>query len=67
YFCECCRVSMGLEQLRIQPQALHLLKGYDWPGNVRELEHAIHRGAVLARAEQRSPVLTLATHHFSIA
>ncbi|ELV7510233.1 MULTISPECIES: nitric oxide reductase transcriptional regulator NorR [Aeromonas] len=67
YFCECCRVSMGLEQLRIQPQALHLLKGYGWPGNVRELEHAIHRGAVLARAEQRSSVLTLATHHFSIA
>ena len=55
YFCERCRLGLGLEQLRIQPQALQLLERHDWPGNVRELEHAIHRAAVLARAEQGSP------------
>ena len=67
YFCERCRVSLGLERLGIQPQALQLLGRYDWPGNVRELEHAIHRAAVLARAEQGSLTPTLGCHHFNLA
>ncbi|MBP9662558.1 MAG: nitric oxide reductase transcriptional regulator NorR [Aeromonas sp.] len=67
YFCERCRVSLGLERLRIQPQALQLLGRHDWPGNVRELEHAIHRAAVLARAEQGNQAPTLASHHFNLA
>lgn len=67
YFCERCRLSLGLERLRIQPQALQLLERHDWPGNVRELEHAIHRAAVLARAEQGSQAPTLASHHFNLA
>ncbi|RQW21704.1 nitric oxide reductase transcriptional regulator NorR [Rhodobacteraceae bacterium CH30] len=67
YFCEQCRVNMGLERLRIQPQALQLLGDYNWPGNVRELEHAIHRAVVLARAEQGSQALTLECHHFNLA
>ncbi|TNI17481.1 nitric oxide reductase transcriptional regulator NorR [Aeromonas dhakensis] len=66
YFCERCRLSLGLERLRIQPQALQLLERHDWPGNVRELEHAIHRAAVLARAEQGSQAPTLASHHFNL-
>ncbi|WP_434664914.1 nitric oxide reductase transcriptional regulator NorR [Aeromonas sp. NJAU223] len=66
YFCERCRVSLGLERLRIQPQALQLLEHHDWPGNVRELEHAIHRAAVLARAEQGSQTPSLASHHFTL-
>ncbi|MGS3144668.1 nitric oxide reductase transcriptional regulator NorR [Aeromonas sanarellii] len=66
YFCERCRLSLGLERLRIQPQALQLLERHDWPGNVRELEHAIHRAAVLARAEQGSPSPTLEPHHFNL-
>ncbi|MBL0587134.1 nitric oxide reductase transcriptional regulator NorR [Aeromonas caviae] len=66
YFCERCRLGLGLEQLRIQPQALQLLERHDWPGNVRELEHAIHRAAVLARAEQGSPSPTLKPHHFNL-
>ncbi|EZH76824.1 nitric oxide reductase transcriptional regulator NorR, partial [Aeromonas hydrophila] len=67
YFCERCRLSLGLERLRIQPQALQLLERHDWPGNVRELEHSIHRAAVLARAEQGSQAPTLASHHFNLA
>ncbi|MDX7820066.1 nitric oxide reductase transcriptional regulator NorR [Aeromonas caviae] len=66
YFCERCRLGLGLERLRIQPQALQLLERHDWPGNVRELEHAIHRAAVLARAEQGSPSPTLEPHHFNL-
>jgi anaerobic nitric oxide reductase transcription regulator len=67
YFCERCRVSLGLERLRIEPRALQLLGSYDWPGNVRELEHAIHRAAVLARAEQGSQAPALDCHHFNLA
>ncbi|WP_447830838.1 nitric oxide reductase transcriptional regulator NorR [Aeromonas salmonicida] len=67
YFCERCRVSLGLERLRIEPRALQLLASYDWPGNVRELEHAIHRAAVLARAEQGSQAPALDCHHFNLA
>ncbi|MGL5038689.1 MAG: nitric oxide reductase transcriptional regulator NorR [Aeromonas sp.] len=67
YFCERCRISLGLERLRIQPQALQLLASYNWPGNIRELEHAIHRAAVLARAEQSSQIPTLRAHHFNLA
>lgn len=67
YFCERCRVSLGLERLRIEPRALQLLGSYDWPGNVRELEHAIHRAAVLARAEQGSQAPALECHHFNLA
>ncbi|MFB0724472.1 nitric oxide reductase transcriptional regulator NorR [Aeromonas salmonicida] len=67
YFCERCRVSLGLERLRIEPRALQLLANYDWPGNVRELEHAIHRAAVLARAEQGSQAPALDCHHFNLA
>ncbi len=67
YFCERCRVSLGLERLGIQPQALQLLGRYGWPGNVRELEHAIHRAAVLARAEQGSLTPMLGCHHFNLA
>lgn len=67
YFCERCRVSLGLERLRIQPRALQLLASYDWPGNVRELEHAIHRAAVLARAEQGNQTPALDCHHFNLA
>ncbi|MCX4038057.1 nitric oxide reductase transcriptional regulator NorR [Aeromonas caviae] len=66
YFCERCRLGLGLEQLRIQSQVLQLLELHDWPGNVRELEHAIHRAAVLARAEQGSPSPTLEPHHFNL-
>ncbi|MFM4830286.1 nitric oxide reductase transcriptional regulator NorR [Aeromonas rivipollensis] len=66
YFCERCRVSLGLERLRILPGALALLEGHDWPGNVRELEHAIHRAAVLARAEQGSQSPALDAHHFNL-
>ena len=39
---------------------------YDWPGNVRELEHAIHRAAVLARAEQGSQAPVLDISHFNL-
>ncbi len=66
YFCERCRVTLGLERLSIHPSTLQLLSRHDWPGNVRELEHAIHRAAVLARAEQGTQSPLLQPHHFNL-
>ncbi len=66
YFCERCRANLGLGSLRMQPAVLTLLGGGDWPGNVRELEHAIHRAAILARAEQGSQSPILGPQHFNL-
>jgi len=37
--------------LKIEPQALEMMKNYHWPGNVRELENVLERAAVLCEAE----------------
>lgn len=50
YFCEQCRLRLGLSRVVLSPGARSHLLNYGWPGNVRELEHAIHRAVVLARA-----------------
>jgi DNA-binding NtrC family response regulator len=39
----------GGAPLRIDDQALHLLRGYGWPGNVRELRNVVERAALLCR------------------
>jgi transcriptional regulator with PAS, ATPase and Fis domain len=30
----------------IEPEVLHLLKGYNWPGNIRELENVMERSVI---------------------
>lgn len=52
YFCEQCRLRMGLARVILAEAARNRLQQWSWPGNVRELEHAIHRAVVLARATQ---------------
>ena len=52
YFCEQCRLRMGLAQVVLSDATRASLRSWPWPGNVRELEHAIHRAVVLARATQ---------------
>ncbi len=37
----------GLEQRKIEPEAIDLLAAYSWQGNVRELENAIERACAL--------------------
>ncbi len=49
YFCEQCRLRMGLARVILAEAARNRLQQWSWPGNVRELEHAIHRAVVLAR------------------
>ncbi len=66
FFCERCRSQLGLGGLALSKAALTLLQRYPWPGNVRELEHAIHRAAVLARAEQGTGEVLLKPSYFCL-
>lgn len=59
YFCEQCRLRMGLARVILAEAARNRLQKWSWPGNVRELEHAIHRAVVLARATQAGDEVVL--------
>ena len=41
--------------LRIAPESLVALRGYDWPGNVCELENTIERAVALGESDQILP------------
>jgi anaerobic nitric oxide reductase transcription regulator len=41
--------KLGMQQLKLSPEALYQLTQYSWPGNVRELEHVIVRAALKAK------------------
>ncbi|KLV09657.1 transcriptional regulator [Photobacterium aquae] len=64
FFAERCRAKLGASVIRFSPDVMTLLQTYSWPGNVRELEHAIHRAAVLARADATQDELVLQPSHF---
>ena len=66
YFCEQCRLRLGLSRVVLSPGARSHLLSYAWPGNVRELEHAIHRAVVLARATRAGDEVVLEAQHFAL-
>jgi anaerobic nitric oxide reductase transcription regulator len=66
YFCEQCRLRLGLARVVLSPGARSHLLSYGWPGNVRELEHSIHRAVVLARATRAGDEVVLETRHFAL-
>ena len=43
--------SLNKKIARIEPAAMHLLKGYRWPGNIRELENTIERAVLMAETD----------------
>lgn len=47
YFLKQATVQDDSRSLRVDPDAMRLLTGYDWPGNVRELENLCRRAATL--------------------
>ncbi|HBQ6590346.1 TPA: nitric oxide reductase transcriptional regulator NorR [Klebsiella quasipneumoniae subsp. similipneumoniae] len=67
YFCEKCRLRMGLARVILSEATRNRLQQWSWPGNVRELEHAIHRAVVLARATQAGDDVVLEPQHFQFA
>ena len=46
--------AAGKSILRVNPQSLGALCGYDWPGNVRQLENTIERAVALETGEELS-------------
>jgi DNA-binding NtrC family response regulator len=54
YFLERFAASRG-RQVRLTPETLEAMVGYDWPGNVRELENALERAAVMTPGEEIGP------------
>jgi anaerobic nitric oxide reductase transcription regulator len=66
FFCEQCRLKMGLSRVVLSPGARKHLLSYGWPGNVRELEHAIHRAVVLARATRQGDEVVIHASHFAL-
>ncbi len=52
FFIDRTQRRLGLQEVRISEESLHLLSRYNWPGNVRELENIISR-AILKASQQK--------------
>ena len=48
HFAEQWTGNQGKRALRLGPDAIAAIRGYNWPGNVRELENCIKRAMVMA-------------------
>ncbi len=47
-------VQMGKNVVRLSPESLKTMKGYDWPGNVRVLENTIERAVAMSPPRKNS-------------
>ncbi|WP_341679211.1 sigma-54 dependent transcriptional regulator [Niveibacterium sp. SC-1] len=47
HFVERYRKKLGLEAVRISPEAAQILAAYEWPGNIRELENVVHYALIV--------------------
>ena len=45
-------VQMSKNVVRLAPESLQIMKGYDWPGNVRVLENTIERAVAMSAEEE---------------
>jgi two-component system, NtrC family, response regulator PilR len=45
-------VQMGKKVVRLSPESLKMMRGYDWPGNVRVLENTIERAVAMSNEEE---------------
>ena len=45
-------VQMSKNVVRLSPESLETIKGYDWPGNVRVLENTIERAVAMSTEEE---------------
>ena len=45
-------VQMSKHVVRLSPESLKTMKGYDWPGNVRVLENTIERAVAMSSEEE---------------
>lgn len=52
YFLKKFAVQMSKNVVRLSPESLKIMKGYDWPGNVRVLENTIERAVAMSTEEE---------------
>ena len=45
-------VQMSKNVVRLSPESLQTMKGYDWPGNVRVLENTIERAVAMSSSDE---------------
>jgi two-component system response regulator PilR (NtrC family) len=45
-------VQMSKDVVRLSPESLKTMKGYDWPGNVRVLENTIERAVAMSTEDE---------------
>jgi two-component system response regulator PilR (NtrC family) len=45
-------VQMSKNVVRLSPESVRLMRGYDWPGNVRVLENTIERAVAMSTEEE---------------
>jgi len=60
-------VQMGKPVVRISPESLKTMKGYDWPGNVRVLENTIERAVAMSQDEELRVELPSNGNHGAIS
>jgi len=60
-------VQMGKQVVRISPESLKTMKGYDWPGNVRVLENTIERAVAMSQDEELRIELPANGNHGAIS
>jgi len=64
HFCEAIQRRLGLGPVRLDSDALGLLRRYPWPGNVRELENVLSRAILKAGAQvPRGKLVVVAPVH----
>ena len=51
YFLQRAADTLGVQVVRIAPDAMGVLQRHAWPGNVRELANVIERAAILGRGD----------------
>ncbi len=59
-------VQMGKNVVRLSPESLQIMQGYDWPGNVRVLENTIERAVAMSSGDELNVELPN-SHHNAIS
>jgi two-component system response regulator PilR (NtrC family) len=60
-------VQMGKNAVRISPESMKTMQGYDWPGNVRVLENTIERAVAMSQGEELQVALPSNGNHGAIS
>jgi anaerobic nitric oxide reductase transcription regulator len=67
HFLDLAQERLGIEKLRLTPEARKQLLAHDWPGNVRELEHMLMRAAVRASEGRPGATVVIDEGHLGLA